>query len=143
MARIVLVPATSPTVTERVCQVVQAPVPGKASAALTTAPFTAMSSGRFTAVPLAYRKVRVAGPAVAAVTSELHVATGHVLVVHESGAGVAGVVRLDHASDDRGVLGLVDGARGAGADPRAQPQRFTGQAAHPDEPWSGRRPAPR
>jgi hypothetical protein len=67
-ARIVFAPATSGTVMDRVCQVVQAPVAGKGSSSATSVPLTLMSIGRVTAVPLAKPKRTVAGPAWAALT---------------------------------------------------------------------------
>src|SRR5207249_1708374 len=49
--------------------------------------------------------------------SELDEAAGHVVVVDETGAGEPGVVGLDDALGDRGVLGLQVGGRcGRGVD---------------------------
>src|SRR5688500_7254092 len=59
VARTVLLPARGVAVTVASCQVDQAPVPGNASAALTSAPLTVIRIGRLTAVPLAKRKRRV------------------------------------------------------------------------------------
>jgi hypothetical protein len=50
------------------CQVVQAPVPGKASAGLTVVPLTEIRIGRLAVVPLAYRIWNATLPAVSAVT---------------------------------------------------------------------------
>src|SRR5690349_18737968 len=66
VARILLVPAGSPTVKVTVCHVSHPPVPGNASAPRTRVPFTEMSIARFTAVPLAYRIATLTLPAVAA-----------------------------------------------------------------------------
>src|SRR5215211_4904411 len=48
VARILLAPAARLALMVTVCQVVQAPVPGKARPGLTRLPSIAMSSGRFT-----------------------------------------------------------------------------------------------
>src|SRR2546423_270091 len=68
VARILLVPAASVTVSVAVFQVSQVPVPPKACAAATVPPLTAIAIGRLVVVPLAYRNVSVAVPALAAVT---------------------------------------------------------------------------
>src|SRR5689334_20426368 len=64
----VLVPALRLAVTVAEVQVSQLPVLGKVWAAATVVPLTMMSMGRSVVVPLAYRMVRVAGPAVSACT---------------------------------------------------------------------------
>src|SRR6266498_3623463 len=68
VARIVLVPAFNVTMAVTVCQVLHAPVGGKASSSANRVPLAVMSIGRFAVLPLAYRNVRAAVPACAAFT---------------------------------------------------------------------------
>src|SRR6476469_3315459 len=63
LTRTVLAPAASVALSVSSSQAVQSPVPGNDRPAATTAPLTAMSIGRSAVVPLAYRRVRLAGPA--------------------------------------------------------------------------------
>ena len=67
VARIVLVPAVKVAASVRSAHVVHTPVVGKATVT-GGPPLTETASGRSAAVPLAYRKVSVAGPAVASGT---------------------------------------------------------------------------
>src|SRR3954447_5002895 len=68
VARILSEPAVSGTSTVPVAQVFQSAVAGKDTPEATTVPFTEMSIGRSVEVPLAYRRVRAAVPAEAALT---------------------------------------------------------------------------
>src|SRR5438477_2886531 len=68
VARTLLVPAGTGALTETLCQVSQLAVGGKATAAATTVPLTAMSIGRLAVDPLAYLKVSVAVPVAGMVT---------------------------------------------------------------------------
>jgi hypothetical protein len=63
-----LAPAVRVVVTVTSAQVSQLVVGLNATAAAATVPLTVMSIGRLVVVPLAWRKVRVAGPAAPAVT---------------------------------------------------------------------------
>jgi hypothetical protein len=68
VARTVLAPARSVALMVISCHVAHAPVPGKLWLAATTVPLTEMLIGRSVVVPLANRKVRLAGPAAAELT---------------------------------------------------------------------------
>src|SRR2546430_2456630 len=68
VARILLVPMATGAVTVFVAQVSQLVVAGNDTAVVTVLPLTAMSIGRSTVVPLAYRNASVALPAADALT---------------------------------------------------------------------------